>query len=476
MDAGTSDEARRARSARSPGRRARRSLGAAALVVAAAGGSLPGAPAASAAPGDPVGCGYGTTGPSAGTLCWIDLSGYVDATARSGAGQPLSATLPGGYTVDVTVRTSGTRAVAASAFPTWDYGAAIGKYIYLGTPGQPALYQGTGQGAESTTIALTDISVEDSGGNAVHGWRFVGADAEATADTESITFTSDAPVSTLASFTPPGGTNGCQFNVTQVDANTVQCTGTAVGDVYGTVLVGATEPTSFSQTMTVGNGASREAVAFAFQTSTLEAGITIDGRDEADDTFAVEITSPEDTTVASAATAATDGATTGAYPVLPRVDGSSYTVELVPDSGVDLAAYSILWTCTRDDVFDFEATDVTSVTISPEAGEAAECTVDLAVAQVPPTSTTTTTSAPTTSTTTSQPTTSTSTATTAAVDTSTTSDLPADTTPPAAAPSTGPTVLVRTGSDQLPLAATGALLLALGAVTIRLGAKRRSTP
>jgi hypothetical protein len=36
----------------------------------------------------PTGCGYGSTGPQAGALCWLDMSGYNQTLADSAAGQP----------------------------------------------------------------------------------------------------------------------------------------------------------------------------------------------------------------------------------------------------------------------------------------------------------------------------------------------------------------------------------------------------
>lgn len=432
----------------------------AALTIAAA--SLVGASVASsvasAAPGDPVGCGYGTGGPFADTLCWIDMSGYVDATARSGSGQAMSATLPGGYTVDFTVRTSGTRNAVPSIFPTWDYGAAVGKYIYLSTPGQPALYQTTGQGAADTTFSLTDIAVTDAGGNAVHGWRFVGVDAESTADSESITFSSDVPVSTLATFAPEGGENGCQVNIQQIDANTIRCSGSNIGDKYGTILVGATEPGTFTQTMTVGNAFSREGVAFAFQSSTISLDAVVTGRAAASDSFDLSVLSPESSVVGTAGTGSGDAASTGDLVVLPRVDGSSYTLRETGGAGTDLAGYDLSWACTRDGVADpsLSATGVDEIIVSPAAGEDIACTVTNAVAQVPPT-TTTTTAAPTTTTSTAAPTTVTTAPTTTAAPAPTSTGTLPQTGPPSA----------------LPLAFVGSALVAMGALVVRTSRRRR---
>lgn len=339
---------------------------------------------ASAAPVGAEGCGYGTGGPFADTLCWIDMTDY-DYALSSGAGQPMSVELPGGYTVDFTVRTTGIRPVVASAFPTWTFGdgegAPVGNRIYLDTPGQPALYQTTGAG-DATTIELDDIEVRDAGGNSVSGWRLVGVDAEATDITESITFTSSGPVSVLATYDRDGeATNGCQFTVEQIDANTIRCTGSGIGDAYGTLLVGATAPTSFSQTMTVSNFVSREGVAFAIQTSTIDLGVQVDSRHEDSDSFTVAVVSPEDAVVGGGDTGTSGGASTGALVVLPRVDGSAYTLRISGGDGTDLGDYGTSWSCTRDGATDpsLAVTGVDSIEVSPSAGEEIACTVVVSV-------------------------------------------------------------------------------------------------
>src|SRR6478752_6037708 len=53
----------------------------------------------------PVGCGYGTGGNEASSLCWIDMTGYDDTQARSPAGQPFIISLPGGRAVTFTAST-----------------------------------------------------------------------------------------------------------------------------------------------------------------------------------------------------------------------------------------------------------------------------------------------------------------------------------------------------------------------------------
>ncbi|UFS60561.1 hypothetical protein [Subtercola endophyticus] len=433
-----------------PNRRAKRLrvlVGVAVSALAAVALAIPAAasaaePAATPDAAQPVGCGYGTGGPYADTLCWIDMASYSDATARSAAGQPFSITLPGGYTTTFTAHTSGTNPVRASGFPTWG-GAAIGNQIYLGTPGQPALYQDAVFGPYGvSTITLDDIAVTDSSGAAVQGWQFVGADAESTFGNESITFTSGSGVKVLATYESSPGQNGCQRNIVQVDPNTITCTGDLTSSGYGTALVSSTQPSSFTQTMTVGyTPDAREGVAFAFQSSKLQADATVVNRAAAGDTFDVSVTSPESTVVGTASTGDGSSASTGQLTVLPRVtDGTAYTLAL---TGTNLAAYTPTWTCDVNGVADtaLSATGVTSLSVSPAAGGLVACRVSLDVAAVVPPTTPTPTPTPTT----------------------TAVAGPVTITPPTAAATAAKPALASTGLDASAIALGAAVLLALGA-------------
>ncbi len=82
----------------------------------------------------PVGCGYGTGGPAASTLCWLDMSAYNDTQAHTAAGQDMSVTLPGGYTMKFNIvnrpATSTNIPVAAFAVPTNGTASAMGNSVY----------------------------------------------------------------------------------------------------------------------------------------------------------------------------------------------------------------------------------------------------------------------------------------------------------------------------------------------------------
>jgi hypothetical protein len=331
---------------------------------------------ASAAPIGADGCGYGEGGPFADTLCWIDMTEYDDTTARTPAGQPMSVELPGGYTIEFTVRTSGTRTAHSNVFPTF-VGAPVGNQIYTGTPGMPALYQTQASGDAFTTISLTDIVVTDSQGTAVHGWRFVGVDAEATFSSEDITFSADVPVSVLASYDPPGITSGCQKNVQQLDANTIKCSGTSdASGGYGTLLVSATEPTEFTQTMHVNAPFAAEAVAFAIQTATIEFNKAVAGRVAPTDSFTISVETAEGAVVGSADTGAANSATTGTLVVLPRVDGGTFTLRETGGAGTNLARYHTDWRCSVGGGPNAPvAYDVFAIDVGLHEGHSVACTV-----------------------------------------------------------------------------------------------------
>ena len=327
------------------------------------------------------GCSYGANGPLANTLCWIDLTGFSQATASLPAGQAFSITLDGGYTVAFTAHYTGDRPIIVSAFPTWTDGspntqccADFGNRVYKNVAGQPALYQVIGNGTTLSTVSFTGIVVKDSGGNVVHGWRMVGADAEATYATESLQFSSDVPIFKVADHYPVENANGCQRNVTGLGTTNVSCTGTFDPTAYGTLLVGADEPTVFTQTMNAeGNNSARQGVAFAFQSAKITGAVAVAGRVAAGDTFDVTATSPEAAIVGTATTGAADTATTGELTVLPRVDGSSYTLTA---TGSNLDAYTHVWTCTNNgEPGEVTGADALSLLVEPAAGDSIACTI-----------------------------------------------------------------------------------------------------
>ncbi|MFJ8816790.1 DUF11 domain-containing protein [Amycolatopsis thermoflava] len=319
----------------------------------------------------PVGCGYGTGGPSASTLCWLDMSAYNNTQASSAAGQNMKVTLPGGYTMTFNIvnRPAGGPAVPVAAFavPTNGTASAMGNRVYKNIPGKPALYTRV---SGANTLTLRDIVVTDSGGARVSGYALVGADAENTG-AESITWNSNQPINQVASVP---GTQGCQASTaTGFGTNTVTCTGTGgANTTWGTLVVNSVGATTFSQTLR--SNAGIEAVAFAVQTSKLTLNKQVTDRRQANDSFDISVTSPEGTTVGTAGTGLSNTATTGALTVLPRAAGQGYTLgETGPVGNYDQS-----WACTNataGSATPLPSGTGTSVQVSPQPGDDISCTL-----------------------------------------------------------------------------------------------------
>ena len=117
--------------------RSTRALVAASAILATIAVVMTAAPA-SASAATAVQCGYGTGGAQAATLCWLDMSAYNFAQSSSVSGQPMTVSLPGGYTIGFTVTTQPIAPRPFSSlnvvpFPTWP-GAYIGNHAYTATP------------------------------------------------------------------------------------------------------------------------------------------------------------------------------------------------------------------------------------------------------------------------------------------------------------------------------------------------------
>lgn len=228
---------------------------------------LPLAPAASA------GCNGATpgTGTYASQLCLVDfasLTGNNMLAAEQGCLE-MSVPLPGGSTLYFCIGVTGTGAqpyVTPHQLPTWS-GAFLGNSsssgvpFYTGIGGYPALYQ-TYSG-QSTTVTMTNITVINAAGAPATGWQVVGVDAESTDGGESITWTSNVPLTLLPDSPSSPLGNAClgnsSSNPLQPNPYTVQCIGSGSGAKTGTAIVSATTPTTFTTSMV---GAGLEAMSF----------------------------------------------------------------------------------------------------------------------------------------------------------------------------------------------------------------------
>ncbi len=343
-------------------------LGSIAVVMAVA--------ATSASAATTAQCGYGTGGTQAGTLCWLDMSVYNFAQSSSVAGQPMTVSLPGGYTIGftVTTRPNGMRPFSSLnpvPFPTWP-GAYNGNHAYTATPGRPALYQTTNGGGD--VVTLTNISVTDSTGAPVSGYGFVVADAESTDAPESTTYSSDVPLKEVSTSTAQFPY--CGAGLTGVGTTSVTCAGgQAAPD--GAIVLQADTPTQISATLA---GGGLQAVAFAIVTSKLTITKAVVGRVKSTDSFDLAATSPEGTPIGTASTGPANTASTGALTVLPRTNGAAYTLSeaATPGSGTLMTDYAQSWSCTNaatDSTTALPSGSGSSVQVAPAPGDDITCTV-----------------------------------------------------------------------------------------------------
>jgi hypothetical protein len=324
-------------------------------------------------------CGYGSGGPEAGTLCWLDMSNYSESAAEAAGGQQMSVTLPGGDIVSFTVTntpvgTRGFSAVYAHAFPTYS-GAYIGNRAYTGTPGKPAFYQTTDGGTDQVT--LSGISVTDADDNPVSSYGFVVADAEASSSSEKIIFSSDQDLSSIGGAETSGATtyHYCGTEFSGVGSTTVTCVGNSAP--YGAAVLQADTPTTISAQL---YGGGLEGVAFAVVTSKVSVTDDVVSRANSSDSFDVSATDPSGSVLNSASTgpAPSTTATTGTITVLPTSSGA-YTLAQVatPGSGTVLSNYIVSWSCT-DNGTAYPVTpsaDGTTASVVPVPGDDIACTV-----------------------------------------------------------------------------------------------------
>lgn len=192
----------------------------------------------------------GTAPPEWQTYCWLDFTGYNDATAKSAAGQPFSFTLTDGSILTLTVRASSPNATAFAAVtaPSWT-GAAVGNSAFIGIPGRPIIYTAA---SGSSTVTISSISITaPAGAGAATAYMFVGADAESTDNSESLAFTTNGGGWSILDQVNP--ITGSQYPTTSgVGTATFTASGAGLTGNVGGWIVGSVTPTTVSSTMGAG--------------------------------------------------------------------------------------------------------------------------------------------------------------------------------------------------------------------------------
>jgi hypothetical protein len=196
------------------------------------------------------------------------LSFCIKVSSVTRAGSPITgsiaAPVPFG-TINGTTTGGGFNGVSAVSIPTYTDPPISEAFLgnngfYTGVPGDPALYSEV-EGS-TTTIQVIDIQVLDAVGNPATGWGLVTGDAESTDAGESMTWTSDKPLSLIPNGPTSAIGNACAAPVspdglTGVGTTTVECAATVDSDKTGTVMLQAPAPTTLTVTMV---GAGLEAV------------------------------------------------------------------------------------------------------------------------------------------------------------------------------------------------------------------------
>jgi hypothetical protein len=184
------------------------------------------------------------------TYCWLDFTGYNDATAKTATGQNFSFTLTDGSTLTLTVRATSPNATAFAAVtaPSWT-GAAVGNSAFIGIPGRPIIYTAA---SGSSTVTISNISITaPAGAGAATAYMFVAADAESTDNSESLSFTTNGGGWTILDQVNP--ITGSQYPATTgVGTATFTASGAGLTGNVGGWIVGSVTPTTVSSTMGAG--------------------------------------------------------------------------------------------------------------------------------------------------------------------------------------------------------------------------------
>ena len=277
-------------------------------------------------------------------------------------------TLPGGYSITFDLHVTGDP-VKPVPFPTYPGSFLGNRGFYTGVGGQPALYQ-TRQGS-TTTAELDNISVTGPGGSTETGYAFVGADAETTDATESITWQANTPLNLISNLG-----NACDSGARFIGNGTkvVKCSATVSNNKTGTPMLAAQAPTSISQTMV---GAGLEGVAFGVLVSDIQVTKNVVARVSPSDSWDVAIHSSSNSLIASGSTGASDTGSTGLVTVLTSQVGASFNLSEAMTAGLP-SNYDGSWSCTRNGDTDptLPSGDIgTSASVTLGVGDFVDCTI-----------------------------------------------------------------------------------------------------
>jgi len=331
------------------------------------------------------GCGYGSGGDYASTICWIDMSGFDQTTAMSTAGQPMTIELNADYSMSFTFKftagADGYRVLKPTAFPTYSK-APIGNTAYTGTPGKPALYQqvdaGTGASGDLGTLTIEDLTVTGPSGQAVDGYGIVMADAESTNRSEGLTFASDEPIEELTRATMPDALPACGQELSGLGTTSVTCKGnTAGGLAVEEIVLYADSPTTASIGFLDRTANAVQGVAFGVLTAKVGLSKTVVDKTTDTDSFGLSIEDDADNLIGEGSTEGGDAGSIPATTVLAGLDGRDYTFTETAEGDTDLSTYTEDWSCTNNGQADdaLPSGNGTTKTVAVKVGDDIRCTI-----------------------------------------------------------------------------------------------------
>ena len=351
-------------------------------------------PTAKAQAAEVEGCHYGTNGPNASTLCWIDMSSFDSTQAQSPSGQQMSLDI-GHYRLTMTAKqTAGPtglmKPVYASTAPTWSQ-AVFGRGIYAGVGGKPVIYQqnvpaqiGNNGSINFSNIVVTDINTSQV---VTSGYTFVLADAESTNANEGLIFTSDQVLNNYAAVTPSGYLAPCGLEFSGAGTNRVTCMGApdeGAAQPVGAALLSTSAPSEVGIQFFNGVSSSRQGVAFAVMFAQVSASKIVTDRVAANDNFVVSTNYANSGTVigAPASTSGTNAASTTPETILAAQNGTlvRFQEQMAAGSTSTLGDYTKSWKCTRNGaaVPDNQITSVNNgagVDVIVQIGDDVNCAV-----------------------------------------------------------------------------------------------------
>ena len=276
------------------------------------------------------------------TYCWLDMTSYNDATARSAAGQVMSFNLSDGSVFNVTVKTvsSAASGVTATAAPAWT-GAAIGNTSFLSIPGKPIMY--TTNNASTVTLTLSGMSITPPAGALAGSYMFIVADGESSNTGESLTYATNGGNWQLLDLVPP--ISGAIYPTYTSSGSSVGVTGVA-GTVGGQIF-GSTSPSTVTTTIVAGG---LQGVMFAVRFASVRLNKTIAStRLAAADqfTYSVKATTSGVTLASATSTGAGAGPFNNAAASLASGISVTLTEAVAAGSASTLSQYMARLSCTN---------------------------------------------------------------------------------------------------------------------------------